>query len=113
LFSGSHFNQHADFGTGVDVSGDHSVPTDFHPRVARYLDVLADLSDHGHAVGFEIRFGIRRQTLGNVIGKSPEHFVPRDEVGLAIDLDQDTEAAARRDVLSDNALAGLAGAFGA
>src|SRR5581483_10660492 len=112
FLAGADFNQNADFGAGVDVGGDHAVAVDFEADGAGDLDVLADLGDGGDALGFE-RFdgGLAGEFAGGFIAKGLEGFVARDEVGFAIDFDEDADFGAGLDVLGNNAVLGLAGGF--
>src|SRR5712672_2201287 len=112
LFPGADFDQHADFRAGVDVGGDHAVAVDFHPGLARDLDVLANFGHHRDAVGLEIRGRIGGESLGDVVGKGAEHVVASNKVSLRVDLDEDAEASARGDILGNGAFAGFAAAFG-
>jgi len=87
----------------VNVGGDESAAGDFHPVMARDLDVLADLGHGRNAVGFEIGRRIIRELLGDLLAERAEGFVAGDEVGFAIDLHEQAEFAVGLHVADDDA----------
>ena len=102
------FDEHADFRAGVDVAGNQPVAVHFHARVPGDFDVLADFGDERRAVGLQVRLGIRGEPFRHVVAKGAERFVARDEIRLAVHLDEHAELSAGRDVLGDGAFPGLA-----
>ena len=100
FFASADFHQHADFGAGVDVSGNEAVAGDFESNEARDLDVFTNLRDSSNAVSIE---RLDRRTagefFGDVIAEGFEAFVTGDEVGFAVDFGQDTDFGAGLDVL--------------
>ena len=75
----AHFDEHADFRAGMDISRDQAVAIHFEARVAVDLDVLADLRDLFRAERFEIFVRIVREALGDFIAEGAEGLVLRDE----------------------------------
>src|SRR5664280_174482 len=99
FFSGTHFHQHADFGAGMNVSSHQSIAADFHSRMARDPDVLANFRHSGFAVGIQIGLRVGRNFSGDLIGKGAEQVVAGNEIGFAVHLDKHPQATAGSDVL--------------
>jgi len=98
------------FGAGVNISGDHPVARDFHAMESGNANVftnfrdLRDRSAPGLLWDWQLVFWPH-------LRKRPEILVASDEVGLAIDLDQDADARSRLDVLDDDAFVASRPAF--
>lgn len=112
VLAGADLDEDTNLGAGVDVGGDHAVAADLETDGAGHLDVLADFSDGGDAFGFE-RFdgGLPGQFAGHFIAEGLESFVASDEIGFAIDFDQDADFGAGLDVLGNDAVFGFARCF--
>ena len=73
------------------------------------LDVLADLGHRARrARPRGRRWDCAGQLAGDVVAERAKVVVARDEIGLAIDFDQDARAGAGLDALHDDAFVGLA-----
>ncbi len=98
----------------MNIGGNHAVSVNFHSGMPRNFDVLADLGDHGDAVGLDVSTAaVSRKFFCHVIGKSAEHFVSAHEVGFAIHFDKHPSASLWSDILGDNTFTRLASALGA
>jgi hypothetical protein len=81
----------------VDVSRDHPVAADFHFRVPRDFDVLADFGDERPPrSASKSGFAFGRKSFRHFVAKRAESFVARHKIRLAVDLHEHAEFAAGR-----------------
>lgn len=95
----------------MDVGGDESDAGDVHSGVSSDLDVFADFGDVFSAQGFDVGLRGFGEGFGDLIAEFSECFVFGDEVGFAVDFDEEAGLGVGADVTGNGAFVGGASGF--
>ena len=95
----------------MDVGGDEADAGDVHSGVSPDLDVFAEFGDVFGAQSFKVGWRGFDEGFGDLVAEFSEGFVFGDEVGFAVDFDQEAGLGVGAEVTGDGAFVGGAAGF--